>query len=46
MARSAYQLEVTLRGTRPPIWRRPEVSSGLTFLELHVALQAAMGWST
>ena len=45
MARSAYQLEVTLRGTRPPIWRRLEVSSGLTFLEWHVALQAAIGWT-
>lgn len=39
------QLKVTLRGVRPPIWRRLEIASSTTLLELHHVLQGAMGWS-
>lgn len=45
MAPSAYQLEVTLLDTRPPIWRRLEVASDLTLGRLHEVLQIAMGWT-
>jgi len=39
-----YQLKVTLRDTRPPIWRRLLVPAGLTLEVLHDVLQLAMGW--
>jgi hypothetical protein len=40
-----YQLKITLRYIRPPIWRRIEVPSDVTLDELHLILQAAMGWT-
>jgi hypothetical protein len=39
-----YQLKVTLRHSRPAIWRRVEVQSTITLPRLHTALQAVMGW--
>lgn len=39
-----YQFKVTLRGIRPPIWRRFQVAGDLTFYELHCVLQEVMGW--
>lgn len=44
MLSEIYQIKVTLRGTRPPIWRRLLVPAELTLEQLHAALQAAMGW--
>lgn len=37
-------LHVELENIAPPIWRRLEVENNLTFAELHIVLQAAMGW--
>ena len=39
-----YQINVTLLGSDPPIWRRLLVPSDLTLLQLHHVLQVAMGW--
>ncbi len=39
-----YQFKVTLKGIRPPIWRRIQVPASYTFWDLHVAIQDAMGW--
>lgn len=40
-----YQLKVTLNGSKPPIWRRLQVSSAIDLPELHDILQIAMGWT-
>jgi hypothetical protein len=43
--RKVYQFKITLRGIRPPIWRRILVPGNYTFWDLHVAIQDAMAWS-
>ncbi len=39
-----YELKVTLRNSRPPIWRRLRVSNDITLAKFHDLLQAVMGW--
>jgi hypothetical protein len=39
-----YQIKVTLKDSRPPIWRRLQVKGDTTFYSLHLILQEAMGW--
>jgi hypothetical protein len=41
---SIYRLKITLRGARPPIWRRIEAPGAITLAALHDLIQAAMGW--
>jgi hypothetical protein len=40
-----YQLKITLKHIRPPIWRRLQVRGDITLAQLHRFLQVAMGWS-
>ena len=39
-----YQIKVTLKDSKPPVWRRLLVSSDVTLAQLHEIIQAAMGW--
>lgn len=40
----AYTLKITLRGSKPPIWRRFAVDSQISLAELHDIIQTVMGW--
>lgn len=39
-----YEILVALEAIEPPIWRRIRVPGDTTLHELHLAIQAAMGW--
>ncbi|WP_020062178.1 plasmid pRiA4b ORF-3 family protein [Bacillus sp. 123MFChir2] len=39
-----YQFKVTLKGVRPPIWRRFLIDNQVTFEDLHIIIQVVMGW--
>ena len=39
-----FQFKVTLKGIKPPIWRRIIIPSDYDFWDLHVAIQDAFGW--
>lgn len=40
-----YQLKLTLKHIRPPIWRRVEVPADIKLGKLHQVIQIAMGWN-
>lgn len=39
-----YQLKITLKDVKPPIWRRVQVKD-CTLSKLHAAIQTCMGWT-
>ncbi len=43
--RKIYQLKVSLKGAKPPIWRRFLIDSAVTLPLFHDALQIIMGWT-
>jgi hypothetical protein len=38
------QLKITLKGTKPPVWRRILIPDTATFEDLHDAIQTYFGW--
>jgi hypothetical protein len=44
-AQEIYQLKITLKRSKPPIWRRVQVRSEITLAQLHEVIQIAMGWT-
>lgn len=43
-AAKVLQLKITLKGTKPSIWRRIQITDDSTFADLHRAIRDAMGW--
>jgi hypothetical protein len=39
-----YEIKITLKGMKPPIWRRVAVPCDITLAGLHDVIQVAMGW--
>ncbi len=39
-----WQLKITLKDSRPPIWRRILVAEDTSLAKLHLILQVTMGW--
>jgi len=42
--KSIYQLKITLKSTKPSIYRTVLVDSTITLEELHMIIQSSMGW--
>ena len=40
-----YQLNIALRGLRPPVWRRVIVPGTLMLAKVHEVIQTAFGWT-
>lgn len=43
--RKIYQLKISLKGAKPPIWRRLLIADSVSLPQLHEAIQIAMGWT-
>lgn len=41
----AVQLKIAIKNSKPPIWRRVMVPTGITFSQLSMILNEVMGWS-
>lgn len=39
-----FQIKITIKGSKPPVWRRIVVPVDFTFYQLHRAIQIAFGW--
>ena len=40
-----HRIDVTLAGSRPPIWRRIRVPASIKLSEMHWVAQKMMGWT-
>ncbi|MBF0508242.1 MAG: plasmid pRiA4b ORF-3 family protein [Deltaproteobacteria bacterium] len=44
-AKYVYHVRITLRGVRPPIWRKVLVTNDISLVQFHRIIQLVMGWS-
>lgn len=44
-ADAVLQLKITLKWSKPPIWRRVQVPANISLARLHQIIQDAMGWT-
>lgn len=40
-----FQFKITLKDSKPPIWRRFEVKDTMTFYDLHKMIQIGFDWA-
>lgn len=40
----AYEIKVTIKGSKPPIWRKVIIPEGINFMQLHNTIQVAFEW--
>ncbi|MBL7111168.1 MAG: plasmid pRiA4b ORF-3 family protein [Bacteroidales bacterium] len=45
MTKTAYQIQIALKGSKPKIWRRVLIPSGMLLSDLHYVIQIVMGWT-
>ena len=45
MKKQIYQMKISLKGSKPLVWRRFLVKSHITFQLLHETIQEIMGWT-
>ena len=45
MTKTTYQIHISLKGSKPKIWRRILVPSDLLLYDFHDIIQITMGWS-
>ncbi len=45
MAQNIYQIQVSLNGSTPKIWRRIQLKSDTLLPDLHDIIQTTMGWT-
>ncbi|HUX53843.1 MAG TPA: plasmid pRiA4b ORF-3 family protein [Williamwhitmania sp.] len=45
MANQIYQVQVTLKDSKPKIWRRLLIPSDMLLADLHKVIQTSMGWT-
>ncbi|MCD4735574.1 MAG: plasmid pRiA4b ORF-3 family protein [Bacteroidales bacterium] len=45
MTKKIYQIQIALKGTKPKIWRRILVDSGVLLVDFHRIIQTTMGWT-
>jgi Plasmid pRiA4b ORF-3-like protein len=43
--KKTFQLKISIKGAKPPIWRRVHIPNTLSLHQFHQVIQAAMGWT-
>ena len=46
MAKKIYQIKISIKGAKPPVWRRVLLASTITFEELHEIIQIIFNWGS
>ena len=41
---AGYKVKITLKDTKPPVWRKVMLPEHITFEELHHVIQMLFGW--